>query len=162
MLKETIEFLEGLKGQKKSLVQGLEKKETMSTVIISPTAAAEQRTQPVRYTTLSIRLDDVRNHHCNDGSKDNTHQVALDFASSSSTSPIDIRVVRPHQDRGKRRSSPDMAYCTPWASSSSLMQMELLPLAILTKLALTLSRVVTRKGHGVAVAVARTWSNPMQ
>ncbi|SOV06701.1 related to dolichyl-phosphate beta-glucosyltransferase [Ustilago sp. UG-2017a] len=147
MLKETVEFLEGLKAGRRSLIQGLEKKGAGSNRVHlnghCGTAEAVHRALTSPLASYEIIVVD-------DGSNDNTHQVALDFARTS-PSPSAIRVVRLVKNRGKGGAVRhgvlhSRGHVILFADADGATSF-----SDLTKLSLTLSHVLTPAGHGVAV-----------
>lgn len=145
MLKETVEFLEGLKRGRKSLVQGLGSKVNGANGSVmqnglGATAVHAALHDPL--TTYEILIVD-------DGSSDGTHQVALDFARSTNTSAI--RVVRLAANRGKGGAVRhgvihSRGHLVLFADADGATSF-----SDLSKLCSVLSRVLTRAGHGVAV-----------
>ncbi|SPO21649.1 related to dolichyl-phosphate beta-glucosyltransferase [Ustilago trichophora] len=157
MLKETVEFLESLKTQKRSLVQGLDDKPSSNGEALpngkphlNGDASIDSTISSSVHSALHSPLTTYEIIIVDDGSRDNTHQVALDFASHFS-SPATLRVVRLVKNRGKggavrhgvlhSRGSLILFADADGATSFS----------DLTKLCTTLSQVATAKGHGVAV-----------
>ncbi|EST06174.1 Glycosyl transferase, family 2 [Kalmanozyma brasiliensis GHG001] len=147
MLKETVEYLDGLKEGRRSLVQGLPlKKNTASN---GSSNGSTSRT-PV-HSALHDPLTSYEIIIVDDGSKDDTHQVALDFAQSSPSAASTIRVVRLVKNRGKGgavrhgvlHSRGHLILFADADGATSFPD--------LSKLCSTLSRVITPKGHGVAV-----------
>ncbi|KAJ1034447.1 hypothetical protein NDA18_001308 [Ustilago nuda] len=147
MLKETVEFLEGRKAGRRSLIQGLEKKGAGSNRLHlngrCGTAEAVHRALTSSLASYEIIVVD-------DGSNDNTHQVALEFARTS-PSPSAIRVVRLVKNRGKGGAVRhgvlhSRGHVILFADADGATSF-----SDLTKLSLALSHVLTPAGHGVAV-----------
>ncbi|CDR98911.1 hypothetical protein [Sporisorium scitamineum] len=147
MLKETVEFLDALKTQKKSLVQGIQQSNGKPNS--TPTQANGSATTTAVHAALRQPLTSYEIIIVDDGSKDGTHQVALDFAQSHS-SP-NIRVVRLVKNRGKGGAVRhgvlhSRGHLILFADADGATSFN-----DLSNLCRVLSNVVTRTGHGVAV-----------
>ncbi|SNX82619.1 related to dolichyl-phosphate beta-glucosyltransferase [Melanopsichium pennsylvanicum] len=152
MLKETIEFLESLKKQKRSLVQGLERGSSpngkANGVLNGSTARPNSITTSV-HSALHQPLTSYEILIVDDGSRDNTHQIALDFAEEHDTPSV--RVIRLVKNRGKGGA---VRHGVLHSRGSLILFADAdgaTCFADLTQLCETLSAVVTAKGHGVAV-----------
>ncbi|SJX61312.1 related to dolichyl-phosphate beta-glucosyltransferase [Sporisorium reilianum f. sp. reilianum] len=144
MLKETLEFLDALKEGKRSLVQGLDKQANGN-----GTAKRAAASTPV-HTALHSPLTSYEIIIVDDGSKDGTHQIALDFARAHPDG-ANIRVVRLVKNRGKGgavrhgvlHSRGHLVLFADADGATSFGE--------LAKLCAVLARVVTPAGHAVAV-----------
>lgn len=146
MLKETVEFLDALKEGRRSLVQGQPKQNGSSNGHIDGLTS-----QTHVHSALHDPLTSYEIIIVDDGSKDDTHQVALDFASSSRSASSSIRVVRLVKNRGKGGAVRhgvlhSRGHLILFADADGATSF-----SDLSKLCNTLSNVITPKGHGVAV-----------
>ncbi|SPO22454.1 related to dolichyl-phosphate beta-glucosyltransferase [Ustilago trichophora] len=157
MLKETVEFLESLKKQERSLVQGLDNKSSSNGKALpngKPHLNGNSSTDSANSSSVHSALHSPLSTYeiiiVDDGSRDSTHQIALDFASTSS-SPATIRVVRLVKNRGKGgavrhgvlHSRGSLILFADADGATSFPD--------LAKLCNTMSQIVTAQGHGVAV-----------
>lgn len=150
MLKETVDFLESLRRQERSLVDGLAKNGTghKNGSAYQLNGAAQPSGDKAVYSALHSPLSSYEIVIVDDGSKDNTHQVALDFAATTDSC---IRVVRLVKNRGKGGAVRHGVLHSRGALILFADADGATSFADLTKLCSTLARVVTRKGHGVAI-----------
>ncbi|GAC97026.1 glycosyltransferase [Pseudozyma hubeiensis SY62] len=153
MLKETVEFLEGLKKEKRSLVQGLPQDHSNgSNGVVANGIHVNGSASTTRvHSALHNPLSSYEIVIVDDGSKDNTHQVALDFARSHPSAGSTIRVIRLIANRGKGgavrhgvlHSRGHLVLFADADGATSFRDV--------SKLCHTLSQTLTTKGHGVAV-----------
>lgn len=154
MLKETVEYLESLKSGKRSLVDGAESGKAAETKrkLVNGSSHTLSTAGEAVHDALHSPLSSYEIIIVDDGSKDGTHEVALDFAKSHlHSSSSQIRVVRLVKNRGKGGAvrhgvlhSRGSLILFADADGATRFQ-------DLSKLCQTLSKVVTRKGHAVAV-----------
>lgn len=153
MLKETVEFLEGLRKGRRSLIQGLGKENASADgngVHLNGGFNCNGAEGEGVYNALAQPLSSYEIIIVDDGSKDSTSQTALQFALSS-CSRSSIRVVRLVKNRGKGgavrhgvlHSRGSLILFADADGATSFPD--------LTKLSQTLSKVVTSKGYGVVV-----------
>lgn len=154
MLREMVEFLEALRTQKRSVSQGLVEKGTESNGHVNGTASPSSSSSPSSavHSALYAPLTSYEIIIVDDGSKDDTHQVALDFARThNSSAAASIRVIRLVKNRGKGGA---VRHGVLHSRGSLILFADAdgaTRFADLTKLCSTLSRVLTPKGHGVVV-----------
>lgn len=154
MLKETVEFLESLREGKRSLADGPESKgkgvakngrAANGVQSLSKAAQAVHEALQAPLSTFEIIIVD-------DGSKDGTHQVALDFAKLHAPSlSSQIRVVRLVKNRGKGGAVRHGVLHSRGALILFADADGATSFADLSNLCRTLSHVSTDKGHAVAV-----------
>lgn len=154
MLEETVEFLDELKKSKRSLVEGLPHEHGKGTFAHGSDLQVNGNASTTRvHAALHDALSSYEIIIVDDGSKDDTHQVALDFARShpSTSAASTIRVVRLVSNRGKGgavrhgvlHSRGHLILFADADGATSFRD--------ISKLCHTLSCVLTPKGHGVAV-----------
>lgn len=94
MLRETVEFLESLRRQKRSLVQGSDEADAN----VAASAGEEHKDAQTVRKALYEPLETYEIVLVDDGSRDGTHEVALEFGREHG---VEVRVVRLVKNRGK-------------------------------------------------------------